>query len=100
MQRQESQLYQQLRAIKARRDTLQDEANEALPVGVQALQQELESAEEEQRSIMTQFGEVARQRETIHLAMKPVQAELNGIKQQIKDFQDRKQAFMVSSAPS
>lgn len=98
MQRQESQLNQQLRAIKAARDALQDEANEALPVGVQVLQEELEAAEEEKRSLIAQFAEVSRRLETVNLDQRPLIAEHHGVKSLIKDYNGRHAELVVSRA--
>ncbi|EKM51961.1 uncharacterized protein PHACADRAFT_102496 [Phanerochaete carnosa HHB-10118-sp] len=89
MQRQESHLHQQLRTIKTARDALQDEANEALPVGVQVLQQELEAAEEEQQSLISQFKEVSLQEHAVNLEQRPLIEKHNQVKSLIRDYNGR-----------
>lgn len=64
---------------------------------MQALQQELEAAEESQKSLLSQFSEVIRRRETVNREKQPLLDELNKVKTSINEFNDRKEGFVVSA---
>ncbi|GJE88371.1 hypothetical protein PsYK624_044540 [Phanerochaete sordida] len=94
LKRQESQLQHEIRNIKATRDALQEEANEQLPVGVQALKQTLAEVEEAQESLMAQFRDVAQRSALEGQAQLPIIDALNKVKAQIREYEDRRSELL------
>lgn len=79
-----------VRREKSSYATLQEEANEDLPVGLASLEEAKADAEKEKESILEQFADVTRRKIEIDGVQNPLLKELNGVKQEINEFNQKR----------
>jgi len=83
-----------LRVAKLDYATLQEEANEELPVSLAGLEDAKADAEREKASILQQFADLTRRRAEVDEAQKPLLNELNQIKLEINEFDQKRTEVM------
>ncbi|KAF9221585.1 P-loop containing nucleoside triphosphate hydrolase protein [Gyrodon lividus] len=95
---QERNAYETLRSAKTAHTQLQEEANEEMPAGISGLQNAKDEAEAEKASIMEQFTDLTKRKTTINEQQNALLTELNGVKQQIQNFEQLRGAIMAKVA--
>ncbi|KZT09323.1 P-loop containing nucleoside triphosphate hydrolase protein [Laetiporus sulphureus 93-53] len=88
---QEVRTNQELRSLKTARDALQEEANEAMPVEIQAFKDAIAEANDERESIISQFKAIERSRAELDTIQRSLQTELDSKKAKIRDFEGRRE---------
>ncbi|KAI0789611.1 P-loop containing nucleoside triphosphate hydrolase protein [Abortiporus biennis] len=81
------------RRLKNLRDSLQEEANEELPRGVQGLQQSLQEMQDEKDNIKKQFEENQIQQMRVNETQTPLVVELKQVKESIANFDLKRDAI-------
>ncbi|EMD31410.1 hypothetical protein CERSUDRAFT_163056 [Gelatoporia subvermispora B] len=76
--------------LKQDRDKLQEEANEELPVNIQAVQAAKEDLEKDKDNITNQFAASLREKATIDAAQKPLLAERDRLSKVIEEFEEKR----------
>ncbi|KAI0300233.1 P-loop containing nucleoside triphosphate hydrolase protein [Russula brevipes] len=84
-------IHVRLNELRAKRDSLQTEANDNVLVETSGLEEALKEMIAEKESLMDQYKSIAEQRAVIDQAQEPLLKELNDVKKQIEDFDDRRQ---------
>ncbi|KAI0916775.1 hypothetical protein AcW1_007861 [Taiwanofungus camphoratus] len=90
---QETQALQNVKNLKSIRDTLQEELNEDLPVGIQGLQDAKRDSEEEKNFLTTQFEELQKKKAELDVLQRPLIEKLDGVRGQILGFENQQEGI-------
>ncbi|KAN0087613.1 hypothetical protein V8E55_006234 [Tylopilus felleus] len=91
----ERKAYEDLRKEKTSHAQLQEEANEEMPAGISGLQSAKDEAEAEKASVLEQYADLAARKAVVDEQQTSLLKELNGIKEQIRNFEQHRSEIMA-----
>ncbi|KAG6377141.1 P-loop containing nucleoside triphosphate hydrolase protein [Boletus reticuloceps] len=90
----ERKAYEDLRMAKTSHTEIQEEANEEMPAGISGLQNAKDAPEAEKVSVLEQYANLAERKTVIDAQQATLLKEMNGIKEQIQNFEQHRSGIM------